>query len=202
MAASNRDLEADCQSGRFRQDLYFRLNGLTLCIPPLRRRPLDIEPLARRLLADACRLIERSELPRISPEAIACLRCHAWPGNVRELRNAMERAAVLCHEDTLLPEHLPPSIANRSRLASPPSPPDGLSATVASDRSAREASPRDLPAEIRELERARIMEALVQCGGIQSEAARMLRISRGTLIARMNRYGVPRPRKREGSPLP
>jgi transcriptional regulator with PAS, ATPase and Fis domain len=176
IAATNRNLEADVADGRFRRDLYYRLNGLSLSIPPLRERPLELEPLARRFLAGACRLMERRDAPMLSEEALACMRAYAWPGNVRELRQVMERAAVLCPSDRILPTHLPRSLTKGA---------DG----PASSRS------QALPDEIRSLERTRIVEALERVGGVQSEAARALGISRRTLISRIEGFGLPRPRK-------
>jgi two-component system, NtrC family, response regulator AtoC len=204
LAATNHDLEADCRTGRFRQDLYFRLNGLTLSLPPLRQRPLDLDHLAGDFLADACHSIARSEVPRISAEAFDCLRTYSWPGNVRELRNAMECAAVLCHGDTILAAHLPAAVSKGGAPALVPgrTGPHGLerAATSGQDGDEWRGQPKDLGTEIRALERARIMEALIESGGVQSEAARLLGISRGTLISRMKEYGLPRPRKRDGWP--
>jgi two-component system, NtrC family, response regulator AtoC len=187
LAATNRDLEAASHGGAFRSDLYFRINSLSLTIPPLRDRPGEIEPLAHLFLAAACRLIECQEIPTLSDAALQVLRRHRWPGNVRELRNAIERAVVLCPLGTILPEHLPPAMtaAQPAGLAGPTAAP-GFGA--APDR------PADLADEIRSVERARILETLAATGGNQSEAARRLGISRGTLIARIAQYGVPRPR--------
>src|SRR5205085_5969674 len=94
IAATHRDLEAMVDAGRFRQDLLYRLNTMTLRIPPLRERVDEIRPLAERFLKDACR---QAGIPgkSIDPEALAALESYAWPGNVRELRNAIERAVVL-----------------------------------------------------------------------------------------------------------
>jgi transcriptional regulator with PAS, ATPase and Fis domain len=180
ISATNRDLEADCRAGRFREDLYYRLNGLSLTIPPLRERPLELEALARRFLASACRLLERSAVPELSAEVLGCLHRYRWPGNARELRHCMERAAVLSQGAAVLVEHLPTSVAGVPREPAAAVP-------VA-----------DLPGEIRSLERTRIVEALERSGGIQSAAARVLGISRRTLISRIEEYGLPRPRKHEG----
>jgi two-component system response regulator AtoC len=89
LSATNRDLEADSRQGRLRPDLYFRLNGVALTIPPLRERPQEIEALAASFLSAACRDLDRSVPPTISPAALDVLRRHSWPGNVRELRNAV-----------------------------------------------------------------------------------------------------------------
>jgi DNA-binding NtrC family response regulator len=132
----------------------------------------------------------------VSPEALDKLRRHAWPGNVRELRNVIERAAVLCGGDTILPEHLPASV-----LQPPPAPTPQASATPAVDAdatapaTARPSGGENLQGEIRALERARIIEALDRCGGNQSRAAEALGISRRTLVSRLSEFGLPRPRK-------
>jgi two-component system, NtrC family, response regulator AtoC len=207
LAATNRDPEAEIGTGRFRSDLYFRLNGLSLSIPALRERQGEIEDLARRFLASACRLIERTDIPRISPEVLLLLRVYRWPGNVRELRNVIERAAVLCPGDMILPEHLPPALIKGAESSHPPAVSGGRALTSASDATpGQEAGTppavNDLPAEIRSIERARIIDALERCGGSQSKAARMLGVSRGTLISRIEAYGLPRPRKRDVEPGP
>ena len=171
IAATNRDLEAEVSRGGFRRDLYFRLNGMTLTIPPLRERLRDLPLLARAFVAS----LARGRRPEISPPAMAALLAHGWPGNVRELRNAIERALLLCDGPALLPEHLPRPVAFA------PEPPD-------------EAAPAAPPARIDD-ERARILAALAACGGNQSRAARQLGISRKVLMARLDRYGVARPKK-------
>jgi two-component system response regulator AtoC len=94
VAATNRDLEAECAAGRFRRDLYFRLNGMTLKIPPLRERREEVEALARAFLARAAAQGGLVAAPTLTREALAALREHPWPGNVRELRNVIERAVL------------------------------------------------------------------------------------------------------------
>ncbi|WP_437276342.1 sigma 54-interacting transcriptional regulator [Sorangium sp. So ce375] len=118
VAATNRDLEAEIAGGAFRQDLYFRLNGIALVVPPLRERVAEIGPLASRFLEEACRRLDQRSAPRISPQALAALEAYAWPGNVRELRNVIERAAVLCAGESVLPADLPPHLM--SGAAPPP----------------------------------------------------------------------------------
>ncbi|KAB2891242.1 MAG: FHA domain-containing protein, partial [Kofleriaceae bacterium] len=100
VAATHRDLEADVESGRFRQDLYFRLCGAVLHVPPLRERPRELPHLARSFLADACKRAERDPMT-ISDEAMELLLAHGWPGNVRELKNLMEYAAA-AHPEAVL----------------------------------------------------------------------------------------------------
>jgi len=171
VAATNRDLESEVSRGGFRRDLYFRLNGMSLTIPPLRERPRDLPLLARAFVAS----LARGPAPRISEAAMEALQAHGWPGNVRELRNAIERALVLCDGPVLLPEHLPRPVSFAPLDGQgPPEPPAGA---VVDD------------------ERARILAALAACGGNQSRAARQLGISRKVLIARLDRYSVARPRR-------
>jgi DNA-binding NtrC family response regulator len=196
LAATNRDPEAEIKAGKFRQDLYFRLNGISLSIPPLRERRSEIDELARLFLAASCRLIERPDVPSISPDVLMLLHAHRWPGNVRELRNVIERAAVLCPGDAILPEHLPPAL---SRISEPPRAPNVATAGTEAGAVPPPADD-DLWAKIKSVERARIVEALGRCAGSQSQAARMLGISRGTLIARIAEYGLPRPRKQDPEP--
>jgi len=176
IAATNRDLEDEVSRDGFRRDLYFRLNGMTLTIPPLRERPRDLPILARGFVASLARAAgaRAGRAPEISPPAMAVLQAHAWPGNVRELRNVIERALLLCDGPALLPEHLPQPVP---AATAPPQPAAPAPAPSAGD------------------ERARILAALAACAGNQSRAARQLGISRKVLIARLDRYGVARPRK-------
>jgi two-component system, NtrC family, response regulator AtoC len=196
LAATNRDLEADSRQGRVRPDLYFRLNGVALLIPPLRERPQEIEALATTFLAAACRDLERASPLTISAAALDLLRRHAWPGNVRELRNAIERAAVMCTQSTILPEHLPPSLlaATRAGQALAPSLPSSA------HLGAPQGPPASLQTEMKSLERTRILDALERCGGNQSEAARQLGIPRRTLVSRLTELGLTRRRTRDVEP--
>jgi two-component system response regulator AtoC len=166
VSATNRDLEAEVAAGAFRQDLFFRLNGFTLTLAPLRERTSEIAVLARAFLKQAAPRYGRAEVPGISAEAIAALERHAWPGNLRELRNVIERALVLCDGEAVLPAHLPEKIAGAPGL----------------------------PAA-RQHERRRILDALELCAGNQSRAAKMLGISRRTLVTRLDELDIVRPRK-------
>jgi DNA-binding NtrC family response regulator len=203
IAATNRDLEAEVSRGAFREDLYYRLNGIALTVPPLRARAAEIVDLASLFLAEACKKLDRPRVPRLSPETRAALERYSWPGNVRELRNAMERVAVLCPGEVALPEHLPPRIAAVAQKppAFPPPPPPSPSAPGAPTSmiaaAARVEPPAEGAAADREAaERQRIMDALDQCAGNQTRAAELLGISRRTLVSRLEEYGLPRPRKR------
>jgi two-component system response regulator AtoC len=188
LSATNRDVETDSRQGRLRPDLYFRLNGVALVIPPLRERPQEIEALATSFLSAVCRDLERESPPAISSAALDVLRRHAWPGNVRELRNAVERAAVMCTDSAILPEHLPPSLLAGVRAEK------AQASSAAPPASAGQQQPQNLQAEIKSLERTRILEALERSGGNQSEAARHLGIPRRTLVSRLTEFGLTRRR--------
>jgi two-component system response regulator AtoC len=189
VAASNRDLKRASEEGQFRADLYFRLAGIILEIPPLRDRPTEIEPLGRTLLERACRDIERPPV-ELSPEAIVALKRYPWPGNVRELKNAVEHAAVLCSGTVVRLEHLPRAVVTSSE--DPPA--------IQRDSSADIQPGPDDPIAYRRamtaLEREGILRALERCNGNQTRAAEMLGMSRRTLLNRLDGYDVGRPRKR------
>jgi DNA-binding NtrC family response regulator len=203
LSATNRDLEAEIARGNFREDLYFRLNGVTLTIPPLRERVADIAALAELFTAKACKAFERAVVPAISGKALALLERYRWPGNIRELRNVMERAVMLCAGDTVLPEHLPPKlVAGAEPLAAP-------GREVGEVREVRDATKRPAaassgsapkPPEGDPDEKQRIIDALEKCVGNQTYAARLLGISRRTLVSKIQVYGLPRPRKPKERP--
>ncbi|MCK6552715.1 sigma 54-interacting transcriptional regulator, partial [Myxococcota bacterium] len=119
VSATNRDLEAEIDAGRFREDLYFRLNGIAVTVPPLRERVEEIPSLARLFAAKSAARDGLPQPPVIADAALACLVRHRWRGNIRELRNVVERAVVLAGGDAILPEHLPPEL-RASRDAPPP----------------------------------------------------------------------------------
>ena len=107
VAATNRDLEAELARGSFRQDLFFRLNGISLVIPPLRERLSELPGLASGFIADACRKANRTDAPTISTDAMTLMLRYGWPGNIRELRNVIERAVLLCSNGSITLAHLP-----------------------------------------------------------------------------------------------
>jgi two-component system, NtrC family, response regulator AtoC len=190
VAATNRDLESEVDSGVFRRDLYFRLNGVSLRIPALRERRAEIQPLAEMFLGQICAELRRPE-PRLSRQVIEALERKRWPGNIRELKNVIERAVLLCSGLEITLSHLPEdrgeqreaerteqrSLEPEARRRAQTGPnPSGLSKSQAQ-------------------ERALIMDALAACAGNQSRAAKMLGMPRRTFVARLDRYQIPRPKK-------
>jgi two-component system response regulator AtoC len=223
VSATNRDLEAEVARGTFRQDLFFRLNGVTVVVPPLRERPVEIEKLAQVFITQASRDNHRSA-PDLSREALSMLLSYSWPGNIRELRNVMERAVLLCGEGPITPRHLPVEKMAATLSARPPRaahgavsvyPPPSATIPVPAQSSisvssfhpeqstdawpaVRESSPPSVPslkAELEIVERQRILDALERCAWNQTKAAQYLGISRGTLVSRLDQYNIARPRK-------
>jgi two-component system response regulator AtoC len=171
LSATHRELLKEVKSGLFRQDLYFRINGITLRIPPLRERRDEIVPLALELLGRAAEQAQRS-MPGLDDAARERLIEHDWPGNVRELRQVMERALALSLGDTI----------KAAQIVLDEAPPSSLGAS------------RTLRGDLDALERRRIEEALASCGGNQSRAAEMLGMPRRTLVERLREWGLTRPR--------
>ncbi len=208
VAATNRDLEAEIARGRFRQDLYYRLAGITLAIPPLRERTAEIAPLAQSFIAAAGAQSERRA--QLGREALEVLESYSWPGNIRELRNVIERAVLLSGHGLIRPEHLPMDKMRATYAAYRPAmieaaPPAATAAPpfAAAPPSAAAPPPPESPPAAHALEalypgdaeRERIISTLELCRGNQTKAAKVLGMSRRTLIYRLERYGLPRPRK-------
>jgi len=197
IAATNRDLEGEVLAKTFRQDLFFRLNGMSLTVPPLRDRPEEIEPLARRFLADASAAAKQRP-PRLSEEALAVLVGYAWPGNIRELRNVMERALVLCEDDDIRPEHLPVEKMRLARLVPGGDNSNGVVAGAPPSAALGPASDAGSPeppglSDDERADRRKVIAVMAECGGNQTRAAKKLGMARGTLIERLKRYGIKRP---------
>jgi two-component system response regulator AtoC len=204
IAATHRDLESEIATGRFRQDLYYRLNGITLNIPPLRERRSEILPLVRSFLAQFARELGGDRpVPEISPEAARLLEAYTWRGNVREVRNVVERALLLCEGSEILPEHLPIESMAANALSFAPAPgmtplqpPVAAEVQPAYPTTGRPTAPAGaLPGGPVDEEKERILRVLAECAGNQTQAAKILGMARSTLIARLETYGVPRPRK-------
>ena len=165
LAATNRNLEAEVAAGRFREDLFFRLNVFEVYVPPLRERVADILPLAHHFLARFT-----NGRARLSAAASALLELYPWPGNVRELRNAMERAALISHGELILPEHLPRRIQQTGAESG---------VALGADSPTR---------RMEEVERSLILLTLREARGNRSETARRLGISRRALHYKLRRY--------------
>jgi transcriptional regulator with PAS, ATPase and Fis domain len=175
IAATHRNLEAMVQAGQFRQDLLYRLNTMTLHIPPLRERTDEIRPLAERFLKEA-RAQSGSEVKAIDPQAMAALEAYAWPGNVRELRNAIERAVVLAEGKAITLDDL----ADRIRQRSVPAPEGDASGEL----------PSDYKDHLRKYEAELILRALHKHNGNQTETAKALNLPLRTLVHKIQTYGI------------
>ena len=171
LSATHRDLPKLVASGGFRQDLLFRLNGITIPVAPLRQEPGRILALAKELLGRAARGAN-ARAPALTPAAEAALLRHSWPGNVRELRNVVERAFVLAEGRAIDAPHL---LLDAGAGVAPASP--------------------SLGDKLDAYERAQITAALNEANGNQTRAAAALGMSRRALINRMEAYALPRPRK-------
>jgi two-component system response regulator AtoC len=171
VAATARDLEAEARAGRFREDLYYRLNVVTIRLPALRERPEDIGALARQFVAQLGRRFGR--VLALAPEAVAWLERQPWPGNVRQLENAIERAAVLSDRETL-----GPSDFRSDHLPSPISP---------AEKGEGSGTLRDA---VEDAEREAIHAALAAASGNRRVAARRLGVSLRTLFYKMSRLGI------------
>jgi len=173
ISATARDLARDVTEGRFREDLYFRLNVFSITLPPLRERLEDIPLLAAHFLEKHGRALGREGV-RPAPETIRRLMGHGWPGNVRELENCIERGLILCEGDTLGPDCLPEPLRGISAAPSLELPGDSLSIKRAEEL----------------LERDFIRRALERTGGNRTHAARMLEISHRALLYKLKEYGL------------
>ena len=161
LAATNRDLSSEVEDGHFREDLYYRINVLTLLLPPLRERKGDIHLLLEHFAGKEWHWSENF---------VRCLESYGWPGNVRQLRNAIERAKILAEEDELLPENLPPEI-------------------VRSTREIMDAPPGQ-DSDLESINRFHIADTYHRFKGNKTRTARSLGISRHTLYRLLEKYGI------------
>ncbi len=173
IAATNQDLEELVRRGRFREDLYYRLNVIPIYLPPLRERRDDI-PLLLSYFLRVFNEKRGGHLEGFSPEALALLVDYDWPGNVRELENLVERLVVLKGEGVVRPEDLPEKVRGRRSFSSIPSPERGW----------------DLSTAVSTFERQLILEALRRANGVKSKAAKLLGIKRTTLLDKIKRNGL------------
>ena len=163
LAASNRHLEEEVKAGRFREDLFYRLNVVELNIPALRERPEDILPLASKFIEEFAK-----GRARFSEPVVMCLERYPWPGNVRELRNAMERAVLLSRSEMILPEHLPTRVRDAAGQPAPAQTTDTQ--------------------QLEKIEREAILQALRKHDSNRTETAKALGISRRALIYKLQRF--------------
>src|SRR5262252_148142 len=200
IAATNRDLQAEIRAGRFREDLYYRLNVVPLHCPPLRERREDMPDLIAAFLKEACSR-NRKRPMQLSPEAVSLMSAYDYPGNVRELKNLVERLAILCPGPIISgPEaaELMPRARGRTALAPLPdaaSPAEGLasaSATPASEAPKRGSVDRPFRDQVEDAERQIILNALAFTRDNVTEAARLLDLERGHFYKKMKALGLKR----------
>ena len=193
MAATNRDLEADVDTGRFRADLFYRLSVVTLEIPPLRTRPEDIAVLVERYIQHFAATFA-TDVHGIQPEALAALQRYRCPGNVRELVNIVERAMILCPERLIRPQDLPEAVrrgvgATGKSAEAPDDPAGSLDALLPadwSDRPLREVC----DAVVEEVEKKYLIALLQTTRGRIGETARRAGINPRSVYNKMRRYGL------------
>jgi DNA-binding NtrC family response regulator len=171
VAATNSDLGAEVVTGRFRQDLFYRLNVIPIQVPPLRHRVEDIPLLVEHFLQVLSARIGRAA-PRLEDHVLQDLMAYPWPGNVRELRNVLERALILQPEPVIGSLDLPPM--------------EGLSRSTSDARS----GDLTLRSKLAETERGLVLEALARAGGVRKEAARLLGIDPRNLPYYLRKHGI------------
>ncbi|MBG0776021.1 MAG: sigma-54-dependent Fis family transcriptional regulator [Desulfovibrionaceae bacterium] len=187
VAATNRDLEGEVKAGRFREDLYYRLNVIPLELPPLRERGGDVLLLAQSFLERFCGAKKRTHLG-IAPEAQALMLAYSWPGNVRELENFKERMSILCDGSDIAVGDLPERIlaeAGRERPKPPPAPVQaGFVWPTIKDLREKD---MNLKQFLDAMEERLLLEALQQSDGVKNQAAEILGIKRTTLIEKLKK---------------
>ncbi|HEU4400611.1 MAG TPA: sigma-54 dependent transcriptional regulator [Candidatus Polarisedimenticolia bacterium] len=169
IAATNINLESAIKEGRFREDLFYRLNVVTLMVPPLRERVEDIVPLAEHFLKSFARELRR-RVGSFSPDAVKRLQEHRWPGNVRELENTVERAVLMCESDAIRPGDL--TLLDREHTL-------GMTPQLAADL-----------LNLEQLEKTALLEALKRSNWIQKEAAKLLGISSRVMNYKVHKHGI------------
>ena len=195
IAASNLDLNREVASGRFREELYWRLNVLPILLPPLRRREADIEMLVRHFLKVYASANRRS-IEKIHPAALSALVDYPWPGNVRELQNYLERAVVWAESDQLVPELLPNTVIGDAKAAQAavfrPTDEQSLIREFVYNRlSKSDEHAEDLHKQIVEpVEKELLMQIMQSCNQTQTKAATRLGINRNTLYKKLVEYGL------------
>jgi two-component system, NtrC family, response regulator PilR len=177
VVATNRQLDAEVHAGRFREDLFYRLNVITIDLPPLRQRPGDIRLLAESFLAHMREELERPTL-RFTPEAMRILEAYRFPGNVRQLQNMVERAAILAESDELGPETLPAALRGESQPPALEGPRAELGEAFSLER------------HLDEAERRYLLEALRKAEGVKTRAASLLGLTFRSFRYRLAKHGL------------
>ncbi|OHC69804.1 MAG: sigma-54-dependent Fis family transcriptional regulator [Rhodocyclales bacterium RIFCSPLOWO2_02_FULL_63_24] len=187
LATSNRDMGGEVRAGRFREDLYYRLNVFPLEIPALRQRPGDILPLARHCLARQAAASRRTA--KFAASAEARLVAHSWPGNVRELENVVQRALIMTAGEAIEADSLPLTGAPTASGAAAPAEPAGAQVAVSSAPTFAETTvSTGSPANMKDLERQHILDTLAKFGGSRKKAVAILGISERTLRYKLSQY--------------
>jgi len=181
VAATNRSLDDEVKAGRFRQDLYFRLGGATVILPPLRDRRCEIAMLARAFLDDACGRANRGAMT-VTPEAMQVLLTYGWPGNVRELKNTMEYVTAAAPDERVEPYDLPERLGGATPTPTP------VVEVVPVRNDAAPSTFRPIAEELRELERKRMAEALAAAGGVKTRAAQLIEMPIRTFTLKLKQY--------------
>jgi DNA-binding NtrC family response regulator len=199
IAATNRDLEAMCEEERFRWDLYYRLNAMTLKVPPLRERPEEVGPLAELFMREANKA-NGCAISGIGAEAMRLLHHYPWPGNVRELRNAIERAVVIARGDGITAKDLPQRLRDVGERTTGPHP--AVERTEKAEPPARGApgpthqmvpvtgDTLDYKQRMQRFEAQLILDALRRCNWNRGEASQMLNMPVRTLSHKINQHGI------------
>ena len=182
IAATNKNLEKEIAEGRFREDLYYRLNVIAIHVPPLRERREDIPLLAREFLGRFAKSMGK-KIEGIEPEAMRLLEVYDWPGNVRELENTIERAVALESGNRISAESLPERVRNHSQTSVPHAAHNG-------DRSALPDEGLNLEEHIQQIERSYLLAALERSGGVRTQEAGLLKMSYRSFRHYAKKYGV------------
>ncbi len=177
VSATNKDLEKMIDEGKFREDLYYRLNVIPIQLPPLRERASDIPLLAEYFVRHFNKTKNRN-ISGISNKCMECLMAYHWPGNVRELRNIMEMMVVIKAEGNLDVADLPPKLTRSTERKAQPT------LELLGDEGI------DLTTAVTEYEKALIMESLRRTGWVKQQAAKLLNVNRTTLVEKIKRYGL------------
>ncbi|MBU4119080.1 MAG: sigma 54-interacting transcriptional regulator, partial [Proteobacteria bacterium] len=182
VAATHADLKQKVQRGEFREDLYYRLRVIDITLPPLRDRDGDLPILVELFLARFSKRLNKN-ITGISDQALQLLGAYRWPGNVRELEHVVERACVLCADDTITTGNLPEEVRTGGRTVGATPGYSGVELEAAANRGSS-------PPVSQESEKAHILSIIAQTDGNKAKAARLLGIDRSTLYRKMKGYGL------------